>query len=384
MYNIIKKGGDIMIKTFKIKLIPTEEQEILMWKTVHASRFVYNWALENWNRRKSQGDKTNGNLISKDFTKLKKQEEFQWLNEVSARALTSSISNLDIAFKRFFNGQAKYPRFKTKRKSKKSFHVRQDRLYFKGSQCKIEKIGFVSFKSHIEIPKGKYLNPSCVFDGKYWFLNFALEIEDNQTILNENLSIGIDLGIKELAVVNILDKPIKNINKTKKVKNIEKRLKRKQRRVARKYLMNNVKGFNKTKNIIKMEKEINLLYRKLYNIRHNHIHQSTSMIIKMKPYRVVMEDLNVSGMMRNRSLAKALQDQCLHEFIRQMKYKCEWNGIEFVQADRFYPSSKTCSCCGNIKKDLKLKDRIYKCDKCGLKIDRDKNASINLGKYKLV
>ena len=142
--------------------------------------------------------------------------------------------------------------------------------------------------------------------------------------------------------------------------------------------------FIKTKNIIKLEKQIKLIHRKLTNIRDNHIHQATSKIIKMKPYRVVMEDLNIKGLMKNKHLAKAIQEQKLYEFIRQMKYKCNFNCIEFIQVDRFFPSSKICSDCGFKKKDLKLSDRIYICDNCGLVIDRDKNASINLSNYKLV
>ena len=158
-----------------------------------------------------------------------------------------------------------------------------------------------------------------------------------------------------------------------------------QRQISRKYEANkDGNKFVKTNNIVKLEKQIKLLHRKLSNIRNNHIHQATNKVIKLKPYRVVMEDLNVSGMMKNKHLAKAIQEQCFYEFIRQMKYKCEFNGIDFVQVDRWYPSSKTCSCCGSIKQDLKLKDRIYKCNDCGLEIDRDKNASINLGNYGLV
>ena len=140
--------------------------------------------------------------------------------------------------------------------------------------------------------------------------------------------------------------------------------------------------FIKTQNIIKLEKEIKLIHRRLTNIRTNHIHQATNSIVKQKPYRVVMEDLNISGMMKNKHLAKSIQQQKLHEFIRQIEYKCKFNGIEVVKAYRFFPSSKMCSGCGNINKGLKLSDRIYKC-KCGLTIDRDKNASINLSNYKL-
>ena len=215
-------------------------------------------------------------------------------------------------------------------------------------------------------------------------MSFGVEVEENQTTLNKDLSIGIDLGVKNLATINVLDKPIKNINKTKRVKKIKKRLRRLQRQVSRKYEANREGNeFIKTNNIIKLERQIKLLHRKLSNIRNNHIHQATNKIIKLKPYRVVMEDLNISGMMKNKCLSKAIQEQCFHEFVRQMKYKCKFNGIEFIQVDRFYPSSKTCSCCGNIKKDLKLSDRTYICDKCGLIIDRDLNASINLANYGL-
>ncbi|USL89475.1 transposase [Bacillus phage vB_BceH_LY2] len=198
-------------------------------------------------------------------------------------------------------------------------------------------------------------------------------------------SIGIDLGIKDLAIVSNLDKPIKNINKTKKMKQLEKKLHRLQRSCARKYKMNNeVDKYNKTNNIVEIEKKIKLVYRKMTNIRLNHIHQATAMIIKTKPSRVVMETLNVKGMTKNRHLAKALQEQKLYEFKYQMKYKCEFNGIELVEADRFFPSSKMCSCCGNVKKTLKLRERTYRCEECGLVEDRDKNASINLANYNLV
>ena len=377
-----------MMKSVKIRLLPTKEQEELMLKSIGCSRFTYNWALNRCNELYQQGIKYNMSNIRKEFTQLKKQDEFKWLNEVSIVTMIESMRNLDKAFKQFFKTKQGYPKFKTKRKSKQSFYVRYDRLYFLDDICNIEKIGKVKYKTNYNIPKGRnicrFSNPYCSFDGKYWYLSFGFEVEENQTTLNNDLSIGIDLGIKDLAVVNVLDKPIKNINKSKKVRKLKKRLKRLQRQVSRKYEANKQGNkFVKTNNIIKLEKRIKLLHRKLSNIRNNHIHQATNKIIKLKPYRVVMEDLNVKGMMKNKYLSKAIQEQCFYEFIRQMKYKCEFTGIQFVQADRFYPSSKTCSCCGNIKNDLKLKDRIYKCDKCGLVIDRDKNASINLGNYGL-
>ena len=374
-----------MKKAIKIRLLPTQEQEILMFKAIGCSRFTYNWALNRCNELYEQGVKYNMSDIRKEFTQLKKQEDFKWLNEVSNTTMVESMRNLDKAFKSFFKKIGRYPKFKTKRKSRQSFYVRHDNLYFKEDTCNIEKIGKVKFKTNYNIPNCKYSNPYCSYDGKYWYLSFGVEVEENQTTLNKDLSVGIDLGVKDLAVINVLDKPIRNINKSKRVKKLKKRLRRLQRQVSRKYEFNKEgKRFVKTNNIIKLEKQIKLLHRKLSNIRNNHIHQTTNKIIKLKPYRVVMEDLNVSGMMKNRHLAKAIQEQCFYEFIRQMKYKCKFNGIEFIQVDRFYPSSKTCSCCGSIKKDLKLKDRNYKCNKCGLEIDRDKNASINIGNYGLV
>ena len=376
-----------MIKSVKIRLLPNKEQEVLMFKSIGCSRFAYNWALNRCNELYQQGVKYNMSNIRKEFTQLKKRDEFKWLNEISNKTMVESMRNLDSAFKRFFKTKDGYPKFKTKRKSRQSFYVRYDNLYFLDGICNIEKIGKVKFKTNYDIPKGRnvcrFSNPYCSFDGKYWYLSFGFEVEENQTTLNNDLSIGIDLGIKDLAVVNVLDKPIKNINKSKKVRKLKKRLKRLQRKVSRKYEANKQGNkFIKTNNIIKLKKRIKLLNRKLSNIRNNHVHQATNKIIKLKPYRVVMEDLNVKGMMKNRHLSKAIQEQGFYEFIRQMKYKCEFNGIQFIQADRYFPSSKLCSCCGSIKKDLKLKDRVYKCD-CGLEIDRDKNASINLGNYGL-
>ncbi len=377
-----------MKKSFKIRLLPTEEQEILMWKSIGCSRFAYNWALNRSNELYKQGVKYNMSNIRKEFTQLKKQEGFKWLNEVSNTTMVESMRNLDKAFKTFFKTKIGYPKFKSKRKSKQSFYVRCDNLYFLEEKCNIEKIGKVKYKTNYKIPQGrnviKFSNPYCSYDGKYWYLSFSMEVEENQTTLNKDLSIGIDLGVKDLAICSN-GMIFKNINKTKKVKRINKKLKRLQRKVSKKYELNKQGNkYIKTKNIIKLEKQIKIIHRKLSNIRHNYIHQTTSTLIKERPYRIVMEDLNVKGMMKNKHLSKAIVEQGFYEFKRQIEYKCNFNGIEFVQVDRFYPSSKTCSCCGNIKKDLKLKDRVYKCDNCGLEIDRDYNASLNLMNYKLV
>ena len=372
-----------MRKSLKVRLLPTKEQEELMFKSIGCSRFAYNWALSRCNELYKQNVKYNMSNIRKEFTQLKKRDEYKWLNEVSNTTMVESMRNLDKAFKSFFKKKTKYPKFKSKKKSSQSFYVRHNTLYFKDNICNIEKIGKVKYKTNYNIPNCKYSNPYCSYDGKYWYLSFAIEFNENQVELNKDLSIGIDLGVKELAVCSN-GMIFKNINKTKRVKKLKKRLRRLQRQVSRKYETNRCDNkFVKTNNIVKLEKEIKLVYRKLHNIRLNHIHQSTNKIIKTNPYRVVMEDLNVSGMIKNKHLSKAIAEQSFYEFIRQMKYKCEFNGIEFIQADRFYPSSKTCSECGHIKDKLKLSERTYTCEECGCVIDRDFNASVNLSRYKL-
>ena len=374
-----------MIKAVKIKLLPTKEQNISMRKSVGVARFAYNFGLSKWEELYKKGEKMSGFTVKKIFNNtIKKQEQYLWLKEVGSSVTAQAFDDLQKSFNNFFKGKAKYPRFKSKKKSRQSFYVRYDRMNIKDNTVNIEKVGRVKYKTNYKIPNLKtYIDPRCHHDGKHWYLTFGFEQGENQAELNHDLSIGIDLGITYLAIVSHLDKPIKNINKSSRVKAIEKKLKRLQRKVSKKYEMNkNGKEFVKTKNIIKLEKQIKLIHRKLTNIRINHIHQATNSIVKLNPYRIVMEDLNITGMMKNKHLSKAIQGQKLYEFIRQIRYKSEFNRIEFIQVDRFYPSSKTCSRCGTIKKDLKLSDRVYNCD-CGLNICRDKNASLNLSNYKI-
>lgn len=211
-------------------------------------------------------------------------------------------------------------------------------------------------------------------------MSVGIEQEEQHQELT-NISLGIDLGLKDLAICS--DGTVyANINKTKGVKKLEKKLRRLQRQVSKKYILNKKGGtFVKTSNIIKLEKEIQLLHRRLGNIRKNYLHQTTTKIVENQPFRVVIEDINMKGIMKNRHLSKAIAKQGFYEFRCMMEYKCQFNGIELVVADRFYPSSKTCGSCGNTNKNLKLSDRVYKCH-CGLKVDRDHNASINLAQYK--
>ena len=223
----------------------------------------------------------------------------------------------------------------------------------------------------------KYYNPHVVYDGINWFICVGIEYNDNKE-KQTNEGIGIDLGIKDLAICSD-GNTYKNINKTSKIKKLEKSKRRLQRKISKKYLINK-KGvsYHKTCNIIKSEKKLLKLNHRLTNIRNNYLHKVTSEIINRKPMFITIEDLNVNGMMKNKHLSKAVAQQKFYEFRRQLEYKCKWNNIELRIVDRYYPSSKLCHECGAIKKDLKLSDRTYICPECGCIIDRDYNASLNL------
>lgn len=368
-----------MIKGYKIRLLPTKEQEILIRKSIGVSRFVYNWCLDK--QRKS--DKfIRDNELRKELTKLKRTNEYNWLNEVGSNVIKQSAKDLCNAYKRFFNHISDKPKFK-KKGSNNSFYVNYESMKKTKNGVRCEKIGDIKTSERLpKFMKNKYyMDPHIVFDGKYYYIAFSMEINIKPK-QNTSKIIGIDLGVKSFAVCSD-GTTYKNINKTHTVKKLDKKLRRLQRQVSKKYLKNKIGNeFIKTTNIIKLEHKIKLLYRRLHNLRENYIHQITTYLVKTKPSKIVVEDLNVTGMMKNKHLTKAIMEQCFYKFISILKYKCEWNDIEFVKTDRFYPSSKLCSCCGNIKKDLRLKDRVYKCNSCGLTIDRDFNASLNLANYK--
>ncbi|KOC49993.1 MULTISPECIES: RNA-guided endonuclease InsQ/TnpB family protein [Clostridium] len=377
-----------MILAKKIRLYPTEIQEQKLWQSVGTARFIYNWTLNKQQENYKNGGKfiKDGDL-RKEITLMKKTDEYKWLNEVSNNVAKQAVKDCCNAYKNFFKGLSDKPRFKSRKKSKPSFYNDNVKLKVKPKLVNIEKVGWIKTKEQIPI-NVKYTNPRISFDGKYWYISVGIDKEKPKVELT-NESIGIDVGIKDLAICSN-GMTFENINKSKEVKRLKKTLKRKQRKVSRKYEMNKIKKggenrcqYKKTNNIIKLEKDIKLLHRRLSNIRNNHIHQATNKIVKTKPSRVVMETLNIKGMLKNKHLSKAISEQCLYDFKVKMQYKCKFYGIEFVEADKWYPSSKTCSCCGAIKKDLKLSDRVYKCSKCGFVIDRDLNASINLSRYKL-
>lgn len=389
-----------MIKAIKVKLYPTRYQEELMFKSAGVARFSYNWGLAFLNKYYEENNKSFSiGDLRKRFTELRNDDEYAWLKEVSSEIPQQALKDLGESFKKFFNKQSSYPKFKKKGKCETSFFHLNNKFIVEGNYIKLEKIGYVKMKDEGRLPVGNYkkdkikvLNPRVKFNGKFWYLSLALEVKSETKEELTDTSIGVDLGIKDLAIVSNIDKPFKNINKSKEVKRLNKKLKRLQRQVSRKYdMLKSGTSFKKgeklikTQNIIKLEKQIKLVHKRIADIRLNHIHQTTNTIVKTKPYRVVVEDLNVRGLMKNKHLSKAIAEQSLNKFITILEYKCKWNGIEFVKADRFFPSSKKCSCCGTIKKDLRLKDRTYICpnEKCNIAIDRDKNASINLANYKL-
>ncbi|MFS1510984.1 RNA-guided endonuclease InsQ/TnpB family protein [Chengkuizengella sp. SCS-71B] len=371
-----------MILAKKIRIKPNEEQEQKLWQSVGTARFIYNWTLARQEENYNNGGKfiLDGTL-RKELTQLKKTE-LQWLNEVSNNVAKQAVKDACNAYKRFFKGLADKPKFKSRRKSKPSFYNDTEKLKVKPMKVLIEKVGWVNTTEQIPM-EVKYMNPRVSFDGKYWYLSVGVEEEQSKIELTDEV-IGVDVGIKDLAVCSN-GMTFKNINKTKRIKKMEKKLRRLQRTLSKKYEMNKEGNrFVKTCNIIKLEKKIKLVHRKLANIRNNYLHQTTNEIVKTKPSKVVMEDLNIKGMMKNKHLSKAIAKQCLHEFKKQMEYKCKFYGIELILADKWYPSSKTCSCCGEVKKDLKLSDRTYQCNSCGLVIDRDYNASLNLSNYQQI
>ncbi|PEF60537.1 RNA-guided endonuclease InsQ/TnpB family protein [Bacillus cereus] len=371
-----------MILARKVRIRPNKEQEHQLWKSIGTARWAYNWTLGKQEANHKHGGKfLSDGILRKELTVLKQTEEYVWLYEVSNNITKQAIKDACEAYKRFFKGLADKPRFKSRRKSKSSFYNDNVKLKVRNNEVLIEKVGWMKTSESLPVDV-KYTNPRIHFDGKYWYLSVGVENECPKIELTD-VSLGIDVGVKELAVSSDGEKK-KNINKTQTVKKVEKRLRRLQRQVSRKYEMNKEGNrFIKTGNIIKVEKKIQHLHRRLTNIRNNHLHQVTKDIVKTKPYRIVMETLNIKGMMKNKHLSKAIAKQCLYEFKRQIQYKCKKYGIEFIEADKWYPSSKMCSSCGRIKKDLKLSDRIYKCT-CSHVIDRDLNAAINLSRYELV
>ena len=395
-----------MYLTKRIRLLPTAEQEKLFWKSAGIARWSYNFFL-SYNQEKYNEylkDNTKEKFVAegdvrKYINNVLKKSTHTWLQEVSSTVMKQGVKDANNSLQRYFNKTSGYPKYKSRRKSKPSFYVNYYSLKRTINGFQGERLGIIKTKEPLpKIPKDqKYVNPRITYDGKFWFLSVGYKVKPKQVKLTDE-KIGVDLGLKDLAIVsnkdNSYSKKYKNINKGYKIKLLEKRLKRAQRKLSRK-ILNNIESYDENrrpkyirplencKNIQKQIRIVQNLYRRLANIRNNYIHQVTTEIVKTKPSKIVLEDLNVTGLMKNKFNAKSIADSKWYEFRRQILYKAELYGIEVVLANRFYPSSKTCSCCGSYKKDLKLKDRTYICNECGLKIDRDINAAINLANYQI-
>jgi len=373
-------------------LIPKNVQQTKLFQYAGASRFAYNWALAREKENYEKGGRFIPDTeLRKEFTRLRNSDEYAWLLNVSNNVTKQAIKDACSAYKNFFKGLQRYPRFKAKKKSMPKFYQDNIKIQFRDTHVKFEgfsfsrkankqKLNWVKLAEHGRIPTdAKYRNPRVSFDGLNWWISVCVEFPDCRDRSNHD-GIGIDLGIKDLAICSD-GNTYKNINKSQTVKKLEKCKRRLQRSVSRKYEHNKKGGsYCKTNNIVKKEKLLLKVNHRLANIRKDYLNQTTSEIVNRKPRFICIEDLNVSGMIKNRHLSKAVQNQGFFEFRKQLEYKCNDRGIQLIVADRSYPSSKRCSCCGKIKKDLRLSDRTYKCE-CGNVIDRDFQASLNLKAY---
>ena len=374
-----------MLKSFKTEINPTVEQKIKIRKTIGTCRFIYNFYLAHNKKLHEDGEKFMSSSKFRVWLNnkyLPQHPEYLWIKEAYSKAVTQSVNNGQTAFTRFFNHESAFPNFKKKGKSDvKMYFVKnnpQD-CCCERHRIKIPSLGWVRIKEKGYIPTTKdgYVIKSgsvSIKAGRY-YVSALVEVSDNKAVDHFGEGIGIDLGLKDFAIVSN-GKTYQNINKSARLKKLERQLIREQRCLSRKYEKLK-EGESTQKNIQKQKLKVQRLHHKIDNIRTDYINKSIAEIVKTKPSYITIENLNVSGMMKNRHLSKAVASQKFYEFRTKLKAKCDENGIELRVVDRWYPSSKICHCCGAIKKDLKLSDRIYRCD-CGYVEDRDFNAALNL------
>ena len=406
-----------MMRSQKIRLKPTKEQESLMWWYSKVSRNYWN-LLVDIDKRNNKGEfdeilSRNGNktyhssfydrdiysLSSSDYRNLAKVvvaknyeegiDNWSWYSKSNQSFIYSFIARELVTIRRQNKGKLN---FRSIRKIQPNFNVvcsissnkkRPSRIYLKDNgKLQIPTLGDMKFGS---VREG--FNLSCKkqvanisFDGKYWYLSYTEDVDTQVTDLpNSTDGVGVDLGIKTLATVSD-GTIVPNIKTFRRVRILNKRLKRLQRKVSRKYLINKCNKHNKTKNILKLEREIKLIHRSLRNIRINHIRKFVSELVKKQPQYIAIEDLNVKGMRKNKYLAKDIANCSFYTIREHLIRKATERHIAVRLVDRFYPSSKTCSNCGSYKKNLKLNNRVYRCDNCQEKIDRDFNASLNIAR----
>lgn len=381
-----------MLKSFKTEINPTLEQKQKINKTIGTCRFIYNFYLAYNKELYENGEKF---MSAKSFSVWLNNEfipnnpEFLWIKEASSKSVKKSMENANTAFAGFFKKQSNFPRFKKKNTSDvKMYFVKTDAktvIPCERHRIKIPTLGWIRLKEKGYIPTTKqgYVIKSgtvSVKAGRY-YVSVLVDVPDIEKPQLNNFGLGIDLGVKEFATIsNGVVK--KNINKSAKLKKLEKQLKREQRCLSRKYedlkrRNKKMKGEATRQNIEKQIKKVQKLHHRMDNIRTDYINKCVNEIVKIKPSYITIEDLNVRGMMKNRHLAKAVASQKFYEFRTKLEAKCKESGIELRIAGRWYPSSKKCHECGHVKKDLKLSDREYICE-CGYHADRDYNASLNL------
>ena len=375
-----------MLKSFKTEINPTQEQKSRINRTIGTCRYVYNFYLAYNKELHDNGEKF---MTGKRFSVWLNNEyipnhpDKAWIKDAYSKAVKKSIEDGCTAFTRFFKHQSAFPNFKKKGRSDvKMYFVKNNP---KDCACerhriKIPTLGWVRLKEKGYIPTTKdgwkIISGTVSIKADRYYVSVLVEIPDPQAVNNRNDGIGIDLGVKDFAILSN-GKTYKNINRSARLKKLEKQLRREQRCLSRKY--ENLKEGKVTQrvNIQKQKLKVQKLHHKIDNIRTDYINKIIAEIVKTKPSYITIEDLNVSGMMKNRHLSKAVASQKFYGFRSRLKAKCDANGIELRVVDRFYPSSKLCHCCGRIKKDLKISDRIYRCA-CGYVEDRDFNASLNL------
>ena len=375
-----------LLKSFKTEINPTEEQKVRIRKTIGTCRFIYNFYLAHNKELHENGKKF---MSSSQFRVwlnneyLPSHPEYSWIKEAYSKSVTQAVNNGQTAFEKFFDHKSAFPKFKKKGRSDvKMYFVRNNPkdCLCERHRIKIPSLGWVRIKEKGYIPTTKdgYVIKSghVSIKADRYYVSVLIEIPDHRIASNSSEGIGIDLGLKDFAIVSN-GKTYKNINKSAKLKKLEKKLVREQRSLSRKY--ENLKKGESTqkRNIQKQRLKIQKLHQRIDNIRTDYINKTIAEIVKTKPSYITIEDLNVSGMMKNRHLSKAVASQKFYEFKTKLLAKCKETGIELRIVDRWFSSSKTCHCCKSIKKDLKLSDRIFRCD-CGYIEDRDFNAALNL------
>ena len=375
-----------MLKSFKTEINPTKEQIVKINKTIGTCRYIYNFYIA-YNKEFYENNK---NFISgKSFSVWLNNEyipsnpDKQWIKKVSSKSIKKSIENGYIAFLNFFKHKSKFPKFKKKNNSDvKMYFVKNSKTdcLSERHRIKVPTLGWVRLKEKGYIPTSKdgFIIKSGTISyraGRY-YISVLIDMPEQNTQINKNPGIGIDLGLKDFAICSN-SSIYHNINKTYNIRKLEKSLKREQRKLSRK-IISIKKGESTQKNFVKQKLKVQKLYQRLTNIRTDYLNKTINSIVKTKPSFIVIEDLNISGMMKNRHLSKAVAQQKFFEFKTKLINKCKENNIELRIVDRWYPSSKLCHNCGHIKKDLKLSDRTYICSKCGYTEDRDINASLNL------